>query len=70
MNAVYDITKPRVSVTSPMCPESYEQSTRELGQGTLWGEVCFWLSLGYTAEFAEWNGKVFATHQTFTQADL
>jgi hypothetical protein len=70
MPTMYDLTKPRVSVTSPVNPETYEQSSREIGQGTLWGEVTFWLSLGYIAEFAEWNGQRFATHQTFTQADL
>lgn len=70
MPAMYDTTLPRVSVTSPVNPETYEQSSREIGQGSLWGEVCFWLSLGYIAESAVWNGQRFVTHQTYSQADL
>jgi len=70
MNAMYDPALAMVTIVSPTNPETLDVSARPIGQGTLWGEVSFWLSLGYIAEYAAWDGQRFVKHQTFTQADL
>lgn len=67
---MYDTAQPRVSVTSPDREFLGDRTTFEVGQGNVWGEITFWLSMGYTCEVARWNGQVYKTDQTFTKADL
>lgn len=66
----YNTTQPRVCIISPADPETYEQHTRELGQGNTWGEATFWMCLGYAVEVSHWDGQCFRDTQHFTAADL
>lgn len=58
MNAHYNLDQPRVEIKQ-FDSETYETTTREIGQSEAYGEASFWMSIGYTVSFSVWDGKKF-----------
>ena len=66
----YDTTQPRMTAFAPYDPETLEQRCFEIGQAPTWGEITFWLQLGYQVEVSNWNGQCYHTQQTYSKEDL
>lgn len=70
MRTAYDTTQPRISIQRPFNEDEPYSTEREIGQAEAMGEAMFFLSIGYTVNVAEWNGKIFVNRCNYFPGDL
>lgn len=67
---MYDLSQPRLTITSPYDEVNHRQSVREIGQANASHEAQFWLSLGYSVNVSRWDGQTFVSDCNYFPEDL